>query len=198
MKPIIVVHGGAGQWNSEQMLKEAVNDCRKAAAVGQDLLLSGATAVEAVEAAVRVLEDSPVLDAGRGSYLTQQGEIELDALIMDGATLQLGAVASVQRILHPISLARRLLTDSRHNFLVASGAEAFADETGFPRCRFEDLLAPDSLRQVAALPGGGRTSERQHFAAIGLNRAEQQTKQSSLAATVGSHDRNQFTRFDRE
>jgi len=155
MEPIIVVHGGAGQWNAKQdLLDQAMRDCRAAAEAGRELLLSGASAIEAVEVAVRVLEDSPLLDAGRGSYLNQAGGIELDALIMDGATLQLGAVAAVHNVLHPISLARRLMADGRHNLLVGAGAEAFADEIGFPRCRFEDLLAPNmapdsEMRHVA-------------------------------------------------
>ena len=144
MEPIIVVHGGAGPWNlKEHLLDMAVRDCRAAAEAGRDLLLSGASAIDAVEAAVRVLEDSPVLDAGRGSYLNQAGEIEMDALIMDGATLQLGAIAAVQNVLHSISLARRLMASNRHNVMVGAGAEAYADEIGFPRCRFEDLLPPD-------------------------------------------------------
>jgi beta-aspartyl-peptidase (threonine type) len=102
--------------------------------------------LDAVEAAVRVLEDSPVLDAGRGSYLNAAGEIEMDALIMDGGTMSLGAVASVQRILHPISLARKVMTSCRHNFLVGKGAEEFADSIGFPRCTFEELL-DDEMRE---------------------------------------------------
>lgn len=151
MKPIIVVHGGAGSWAvKKNVLDLAVEDCRKAAKTGQELLLSGSSALDAVEAAVRVLEDSPYLDAARGSYLNKAGQIELDALIMDGATLQLGAIASVQHILHPISLARRLMVESEHNMLVGAGAELFAESIGFPRCRFEDLLAPDLEMQSEA------------------------------------------------
>ncbi|UCG23745.1 MAG: isoaspartyl peptidase/L-asparaginase, partial [Chloroflexota bacterium] len=154
MKPIIVVHGGAGPWAIKQHLLDlALVDCREAAARGQEILLSGESAVDAVEAAVRVLEDSPVLDAGRGSYLNLAGEIEMDALIMDGDSLMLGAIASVQNVQHPISLARRLMTDSAHNLLVGRGAEQFADSIGFPRCQFEDLLAADSeLQALAAAP----------------------------------------------
>jgi beta-aspartyl-peptidase (threonine type) len=148
MEPIIVVHGGAGSWIiKEEYLELAIEHCRNAAGVGQELLLSGATAVEAVEAAVRVLEDSPILDAGRGSYFNRSGQIEMDALIMDGASLEMGAIASVQRILHPITLARRLMSEGKHNMLVGAGAEQFADSIGFPRCQFEDLLAPDPEMQ---------------------------------------------------
>lgn len=150
MDPIIVVHGGAGSWAvKKDFLDLAVGDCRRAAKTGQALLLSGSSALDAVEAAVRVLEDSPYLDAARGSYLNKAGQIEMDALIMDGATLQMGAIASVQRVLHPISLARRLMVESEHNMLVGAGAELFADTINFPRCSFEDLLAPDIEMQSA-------------------------------------------------
>jgi beta-aspartyl-peptidase (threonine type) len=95
---------------------------------------------------VRVLEDCPVLDAGRGSYPNQDGEIEMDALIMDGRTLSLGAIAAIQRVRHPISLARRVMVDSGHHFLVGLGADQFADSIGFPRCDAEELLVSPAER----------------------------------------------------
>jgi beta-aspartyl-peptidase (threonine type) len=146
LKPTIVVHGGAGSWTSSgSKLDQAVMDCKAAASAGQQILLAEGSALDAVEEAIRVLEDSPVLDAGRGSYLNTGGEIEMDALIMDGATLSLGAIASVQLVLHPISLARKVMTDCDHNLLVGIGAEKFADDIGFPRCSFIDLL-DDEMR----------------------------------------------------
>ncbi len=159
-RPVIVVHGGAGAWQtSDSQIDQAIADCRAAVLVGQDVLTQDGTALDAVEAAVRVLEDSPVLDAGRGSYLNLAGEIEMDALIMDGATMNLGAVASVQKVLHPISLARKVMLDCEHNFLVGKGAEDFADSIGFPRCAFIDLL-DDETREKYLLDGG-RNSLRQ-------------------------------------
>jgi beta-aspartyl-peptidase (threonine type) len=153
-KPVIVVHGGAGAWKtSGSRIDQAIADCRNAAVAGQNVLLQDGTALDAVEAAVRVLEDSPVLDAGRGSYFTSAGDIEMDALIMDGATLCLGAVASVQGVLHPISLAREIMTTCEHNFLVGKGAEDFADAIGFPRCSFADLL-DDEMRKKYLASGG--------------------------------------------
>ena len=147
VKPIVVVHGGAGAWDSSSSrIEQAIADCVEATETGKAILLSGGTALDAVEKAVNVLEDSPVLDAGRGSYLNTDGEIEMDALIMDGATMSLGAVAAVQNIRHPISLARKVMTDCEHNFLVGKGAEMFADSIGFPRCDFIDLLS-DDLRE---------------------------------------------------
>ena len=152
MKTAIIVHGGAGAWQlREDKLPEAMTACEAAAAAGQQRLAAGETALAAVEAAVRILEDCPLLDAGRGSHLNAGGNVEMDAIIMDGRTLNLGAVAAVQRILHPITLARHILTDCEHNFLVAYGAEAFADKIGFPRCEITDLLRDDELEKYDAL-----------------------------------------------
>ncbi|MFQ5400391.1 MAG: isoaspartyl peptidase/L-asparaginase family protein [Anaerolineae bacterium] len=142
MKPAIIIHGGAGAWElGSDRIQEAISACRAAAVAGQQLLVAASSALDAVETAVRLLEDNPALDAGRGSYPNARGEVEMDAFIMDGRTLDLGAVAAVQRIRHPISLARRVLTDTAHNLLVGAGAEAFADSISFPRCTAEELLA---------------------------------------------------------
>lgn len=155
MRSAIVVHGGAGNWDfSTDRLRRAQIDCEAAAALGQSVLLDGGSAVGAIETAVRALENSPYLDAGRGSYLNAAGEIEMDALIMDGATLSLGAIAAVQRILNPISLAKLVMTESRHNFLVAGGAERFAEGIGFPRCEMADLLVEHQHEILESLRNG--------------------------------------------
>ncbi len=89
---------------------------------------------------MRVMEDHPVFDAGRGSHLNADGVVELDAGIMDGRTLMAGAVASVKRIANPITLARRVLHDSPHVFLVGEGAERFAAAAGVPLCDPAELV----------------------------------------------------------
>ena len=110
-KIAIVVHGGAGAWElGSKRLRVGRAACDEAAAAGHTVLKSGGSALDAVETAVRVLEDCPALDAGRGSYLNKLGEIEMDALIMDGQNLNMGAVAAIQRVQYPISLARRIMT----------------------------------------------------------------------------------------
>jgi beta-aspartyl-peptidase (threonine type) len=148
----MIVHGGAGAWKlKEGKLDQAVAACEEAAAAGQSILREGGSSLDAVEAAVRILEDCPVLDAGRGSYLNRRGEVEMDAIIMDGRTLSLGAVGAVQRVRHPISLARRVLVESGHNFLVAHGAEAFADAIHFPRCDVSELLVGEELERYRAI-----------------------------------------------
>jgi beta-aspartyl-peptidase (threonine type) len=152
IEPIIVVHGGAGAWNLESdRLTAGIAACETAALAAQAILLAGGSALDAVEKAVNILEDSPVLDAGVGSYLNSAGEIEMDALIMDGATLDLGAVAAVQRVRHPISLARRVMTESEHTFFVGAGAEVFADAIGFPRCSPEELLVGEERQRYLDL-----------------------------------------------
>lgn len=135
----LVVHGGA--WYIPPRLEEAFREgCRRAAQTGRDILQAGGAALDAVEAAVRVLEEDPTFNAGRGIYYNQAGELELDAIIMDGRTLRFGAVAAVQRVLHPITLARLVLERSPHHMLVARGAERFAQEQGLTLCDPAELL----------------------------------------------------------
>ncbi len=154
-KIAIIVHGGAGAWNlASARLVTAITACREAAQAGQQLLMAGGSALDAVETAVRLLEACPVLDAGRGSYPNRNGDIEMDALIMDGRTLDSGAVAAVQRIRYPISLARRVMQETKHALLVGAGAEAFADQIGFPRCETADLLVPEMETSPSAGPYG--------------------------------------------
>lgn len=152
METVIVVHGGAGAWDlASDRFAEALVACTAAAAAGQAVLLQGGLALDAVETAVRLLEDAPALDAGRGSYLNAVGDIEMDALIMDGRMLDLGAVGAVRCIQNPITLARRVMSDSEHAFLVGPGAEAFAESVGIPRCELADLLAGEELAAYEAL-----------------------------------------------
>lgn len=174
--PIIVVHGGAGAWDlKSDRLVEAIRACETAAAAAQTILLSGGSALDAVEKAVNILEDTPILDAGVGSYLNSAGEVEMDALIMDGATLNLGAVAAVQRVRYPISLARRVMEASEHNFFVGVGADMFADSIGFPRCLPEDLLAGEERERYLAL------KERPDYETIEIF-----TEPGSMGDTVGA------------
>ena len=134
----IVVHGGAGDLAPE---RRAIveSGCKEAALVGWRVLQGGNSALDAVEAAVRALEDNPEYNAGTGACLNSDGNIQLDASIMDGAHLQLGAIAGVERIKNPVTLARRVL-ESPHVLLVGTGAEEFAREQGISQCALEDLI----------------------------------------------------------
>lgn len=163
----IIVHGGA--WDIPPELQaDHVAGCRAAAAAGWDILARGGSALDAVETAVRVMEDHPVFDAGRGSHLNRDGEVELDAGLMDGRTLMAGAVAAVKRIANPISLARRVLHDSPHVFLVGAGAERFAQEVGIPLCDPTDLVVERERR----LWDERRTTQGEGAAAFGRGAAD--------------------------
>jgi beta-aspartyl-peptidase (threonine type) len=135
----LIVHGGA--WDIPQALHQPhVEGCTKAAVAARDALVRGGTALDAVEIAVRLLEDDPTFDAGRGSFLNAEGMAELDAIIMDGHDLNLGAVASVRRIRHPITLARLIMTECEHALLVGAGAETFAQQQGLTLCANQELI----------------------------------------------------------
>ncbi|HEY4741703.1 MAG TPA: isoaspartyl peptidase/L-asparaginase [Candidatus Acidoferrales bacterium] len=139
MKPSLIVHGGA--WNIPDFaIEDCRNGCQRALEAGWAILSKGGEALDAVEAAIVVLEDDPTFDAGIGSHLNLEGTIELDAIVMDGATLKAGAVAAVERIRNPIRLARSVLESSEHMMLVGSGAEQFAREQGLPLCDPEELV----------------------------------------------------------
>ncbi len=100
----------------------------------------GGGALDAIEAAIVVLEDDPAFDAGIGSHLNLDGRVQLDAIVMDGATLKAGAVAAVERIRNPIRLAREIFESSEHMMLVGAGAEQFAREQGMALCDPEELI----------------------------------------------------------
>jgi beta-aspartyl-peptidase (threonine type) len=134
----IIVHGGAGTFVEERHAT-AEAGCKEAALIGWRILESGGTALDAVEAAVRSLENNPNFNAGTGACLNIEGDIQLDAGIMEGQSLSVGAVADIELIKNPISLARKVM-ESPHVLLVGAGAQQFAQENGISFCRYEDLL----------------------------------------------------------
>jgi beta-aspartyl-peptidase (threonine type) len=150
--PTIIVHGGAGADPAEGP-DELRQGMRAAALAGWRVLAEGGTALDAVESAVRALEDHPRFNAGRGSVLTRDGTIEMDASIMEGDGLACGAVAAVPRIANPITLARRVLDTRRHVMLVGDGALAFARSVGIPECDAEALVTDRQRRRHAELAG---------------------------------------------
>jgi beta-aspartyl-peptidase (threonine type) len=113
-----------------------------ALAAGYALLEDGASAVDAVEAAVAVMEDDETFDAGRGSFLTQDGRVQMDALLMNGENLRTGGVACVERIRNPIHAARLVLDKSPHVYFVGTGAERFARQHGMSLCDNMELVIP--------------------------------------------------------
>jgi beta-aspartyl-peptidase (threonine type) len=130
----IEVHGGAGVIQRSTMSAEAAKAYRaslaEATQAGAKVLDQGGSSLDAVEAVIRILEDDPLFNAGRGAVFTAKGKIELDAAIMDGSNLKAGAVAGVTRTRHPISLARSVMEKTPHVMLVGSGADAYSLQAG--------------------------------------------------------------------
>jgi beta-aspartyl-peptidase (threonine type) len=128
----LVIHGGAGIIERKDMSQETEAAYRAALAralkAGSDVLERGGSSLDAIEAAIRLMEDDPLFNAGRGAVFTAEGRNELDAAVMDGATLKAGAVAGVTRTRHPITLARAVMEKSPHVMMVGSGADAFATD----------------------------------------------------------------------
>jgi L-asparaginase / beta-aspartyl-peptidase len=182
--PLLLVHGGA--WAiPDDMVDAHQRGVSNALSAGYALLSKGASAVDAVEAAVAVLEDDDTFDAGRGSFLTRDGRVQLDALLMDGGAMRAGGVACVERLRNPIRAARLVLDKSPHVYFVGQGAEEFAQTHGMDlidnaelvldreRLRLEDAQA----KERAGLPdltfaGDDKSPETAAFAsheAMGLD-----------------------------
>jgi L-asparaginase / beta-aspartyl-peptidase len=161
--PAIAVHGGAGELapdgpSSGSAEPARLEGVRRACAAGLDLLRRGATALDAVEAAVRILEDDPLFNAGTGATLTAAGDVELDAAIMDGETLRCGGVAVVKDVKNPIALARAVMERTEHVLLAGAGASAFAREAGFPPHENALLVTPRQRARLEAARRGAAAS----------------------------------------
>ena len=130
----LAVHGGAGTIERSKMTAEREQEYRagieNALRAGREILDRGGSSLDAVEAAVRVLEDDPNFNAGKGSVFTSAGTNEMDAAIMDGKTLSAGAVAGLEHVRNPIVLARTVMEKSKHVMMVGTGAEEFAKRNG--------------------------------------------------------------------
>jgi beta-aspartyl-peptidase (threonine type) len=147
--PALIVHGGAGADPGGR--DELRSGMRDAVGAGWRALIAGGTALDAVEAAVRSLEDHPRFNAGYGSVLTSAGTVETDASIMEGDQLRNGAVGAVSGIRNPITLARRILEDGRHCFFAGVGAAARARALGVPLCDPAELVTDRQRRRLEAI-----------------------------------------------
>ena len=148
-KPVLVIHGGAWAMPDDAV---AAHERGIAAALsaGWDALKRGGTSVDAVEAAVTVMEDDDTFDAGRGSFLTRDGRVQLDALLMSGADLRTGGVACVERLRNPIQAARLVLEKSPHVYFVGSGAERFATQHGMRLIENSELIVARERERLMA------------------------------------------------
>ncbi|QNE32789.1 isoaspartyl peptidase/L-asparaginase [Sphingomonas sp. NBWT7] len=151
----LAIHGGAGVIERDKLTPEQDKAIRAALAraleAGSAILAKGGAALDAVEAAIKVLEDDPHFNAGRGAVLTWDGHNELDAAIMDGRTRAAGAVAGVTATRHPVSLARAVMEKSDHVFLSGAGADAFSRVQKLEQAGPEWFATPERRRQLETL-----------------------------------------------
>ncbi|HHF3232801.1 TPA: isoaspartyl peptidase/L-asparaginase family protein [Vibrio diabolicus] len=192
----IAIHGGAGTILREQMSNELqqsiLADLEASVKAGHQILEEGGDALDAVVSAVKVLEDSPNFNAGKGSVLTNNEMVEMDASVMDGRNQAAGAVAGVRHIKNPIELARDVMRNSNHVLLVGEGAEKFAFEQGheyteqdyfFTDRRYEQLL---SMREkgLFALSESRYPDDRKH-GTVGAVALDQQGNLAAATSTGG-------------
>lgn len=190
--PVLLVHGGAGviRHGTDAAREREVRAALAAALrAGQARLLAGDPALDAVTAAVTVLEDSPYFNAGRGAVFTHDGVNELDAAIMDGATLRAGAVAGVRQVRNPLQLARAVMERSPHVLLAGAGAEAFARAQGIERVTPDYFHTEDRWRELQdALRQGAHGARVDHFGTVGavaLDAAGQLAAATSTGGMTG-------------
>lgn len=179
-QPAIIVHGGAGTVENERRAA-CVAGVERAAEAGWEKLAAGGSALDAVEAATRVLEDDPEFNAGYGGVLNRLGILETDACIMDGE-LRAGAVGAVPWMRHPISLARHLLERGEHVLLVGGGALLYAREHGFDPDPPESMISPRSrARHEKALQAG-----REPHDTVGAVAVDAQGRVAAATSTGGT------------
>lgn len=162
----IAIHGGAGDLPRQMRsrAREALYHDGLASALdcGYEVLERGGNSVDAVTAAVGVLEDNPLFNAARGAALTREGAVELDAAVMDGRDQRAGAVAAVRHVKSPIELARRIMEKSHHVLLVGAGAEEFALEEGLALVPNTYFRTPERWEELDALHSGRAAPELEH------------------------------------
>jgi beta-aspartyl-peptidase (threonine type) len=180
----------------DDMVDAHLRGVRNALSTGWRVLERGGPALDAVEAAVVILEDDETFDAGRGSFLNRDGKVQLDALIMDGATLRAGGVGCVERVRNPVRTARKILSESPHVYFVGEGAEQFADEHGVELCRNEELVIArevERLREYQKQAAGDAKDGNDLFApeishdtvgAVALDRAGNVAAATSTGGTL--------------
>lgn len=195
MKPFgLVIHGGAGVIERKNMSPELDAEYRatlqRALDAGYAVLEKGGTSLDAVLAAVTIMEDSPLFNAGKGAVLNADGFCEMDASIMNGATLQAGAVAGLRHIKNPLHLARDVMEKSKHVFLIGEGAEKFAWSLGYERTPNEYFQTDfrrkqlERAKQLESRPDNGTASVPRDLSSPGGLRDEHFAREQKYG-TVG-------------
>ncbi|MBI3202209.1 MAG: isoaspartyl peptidase/L-asparaginase [Myxococcales bacterium] len=153
----VLVHGGAGDV-PDAKVERHVAGCRAAAARAREILAAGGSALDAAQAAVIVLEDDPVFNAGTGACLTADGTLELDACVMEGEALRAGAVCALDPFKNPIAIARAVLEEGTHVLYAARGARAFAEGAGFSPADPASMITEAARQKLAEARASGKVS----------------------------------------
>jgi beta-aspartyl-peptidase (threonine type) len=185
----LVIHGGAGAMRPKHgdpdHHEKAREGLRAALDAGAAILSGGGSALDAVEASVRALEDDPCFNAGRGSVLTSEGVVELDAAIMDGRDRRAGAVAGLTTTRAPISLARRLMEQGPHVFLSCTGADQFARESGLEQVDNGWFVTGERRRQLDELLAGGGFDADVKYGTVGAVACDSSGHVAAATSTGG-------------
>jgi beta-aspartyl-peptidase (threonine type) len=185
----LVIHGGAGAMRPKHgdpdHHEKAREGLRAALDAGAAILSGGGSALDAVEASVRALEDDPCFNAGRGSVLTSEGVVELDAAIMDGRDRRAGAVAGLTTTRAPISLARRLMEQGPHVFLSGTGADQFARESGLEQVDNGWFVTGERRRQLDELLAGGGFDADVKYGTVGAVACDSSGHVAAATSTGG-------------
>src|SRR3954470_3491845 len=167
----LVIHGGAGTISPEQITPALERDLRagleRSLEAGRGILRDGGSSLDAVTAAVRVLEDDPLFNAGRGAVFTSAGTHEMDAAIMEGRTLMAGAVRSVKRVKNPILLARAVMEKSPHVLVAGTGAEDFARELGHEIMDDKYFYTEQRWQALDRIRNAGNLSDQDRHGTVG-------------------------------
>jgi beta-aspartyl-peptidase (threonine type) len=191
----LAIHGGA--WN----IPDGAVDAHRRGLVqplteGFDALRKGASALDVVELAVRLLESDSIFNAGRGAHLNSAGDLELDASIMEGTTRRAGAVAAINGVRHPVSVARRVMENSPHVLLVGPGAKRFAKRIGAEMCTTRSLLVGRELERWKRIRAGERGLVATEFSAdakphgtVGAVALDRRGRVAAATSTGGTQDK---------
>lgn len=189
---VLVIHGGAGALSKERLGEAREAEVRQTlaevAGVGQALLAEGRPAVEVVAEVVRRLEDSPLFNAGRGAVLNAEGQAELDAAIMDGATRNVGAVAAVHRTRNPILLARAVMEDPEIVMLAGTGADAYAKARRIPQVSREWFRTPQRIedwQSARAVRSSARSVPEWQIGTVGAVALDREGRLAAATSTGG-------------
>jgi beta-aspartyl-peptidase (threonine type) len=190
----LAVHGGA--WNiPDDQVEVHRAGVERALRAGWERLRAGDDALDVVELCVRLLEDDPTFNAGRGAHLNAAGRLELDASIMEGGRREAGAVAAIEGVRHPVSVARLVLEQSAHVLLVAAGARRFAKAHGAETCRTESLLVGRELARWRRIRRGERHLVEHEFrharphGTVGAVAVDARGRSAAATSTGGTQDK---------